>query len=47
VTIRDQRVAVVARDPADVLEGDGLLPLHLFASVTFNARALEIIIRER
>jgi predicted aspartyl protease len=47
VTIRDQRVAVVARDPADVLEGDGLLPLHLFASVTFNARALEIIVRER
>jgi predicted aspartyl protease len=38
LTVRHQRVAVVARDPNDVMEGDGLLPLHLFASVSFNAR---------
>jgi len=37
VTVRNQAVAVVARNPVDVLEGDGLLPLHLFSMVTFNA----------
>ncbi len=37
VTIRNQPVAVVKRDSDDVLEGDGLFPLHLFSTITFNA----------
>lgn len=37
VTVRDQPVAVVERDRRDALEGDGLLPLHLFSAVAFNA----------
>jgi predicted aspartyl protease len=38
LTVRNQRVAIVARNQNDVAEGDGLLPLHLFATVSFNAR---------
>ena len=45
VTVRNQPVAVIARDGGDVLEGDGLLPLHLFASVSFNAREQYLVIR--
>jgi predicted aspartyl protease len=45
VTVRDQPVAVIARDGGDEREGDGLLPLHLFASVSFNAREQCLIIR--
>lgn len=45
VTVRNQPVAVIARDPRDVLEGDGLLPLHLFASVSFNAREQCLVLR--
>ena len=44
VTLRDQPVAVVARD-GDESEGDGLLPLHLFASVSFNAREQCLVLR--
>ena len=47
VTVRNQPVAVVTRDPHDVLEGDGLLPLHLFDSVSFNARERQLTLRER
>ena len=43
--VRDQPVAVVARDPSDVIEGDGVLPLHLFASVSFNAREQCLVLR--
>jgi len=43
--VRDQPVAVVARDANDVMEGDGLLPLHLFASVSFNAREQCLVLR--
>jgi hypothetical protein len=43
--VRNQPVAVVARDPNDVMEGDGLLPLHLFASVSFNAREQCLVLR--
>jgi hypothetical protein len=35
----------VARDARNVLERDGLLPLHLFASVTFNAREQCLVLR--
>jgi predicted aspartyl protease len=45
VTLRNQPVAVIARDPADSLEGDGLLPLHLFESVSLNARDGYIVLR--
>jgi hypothetical protein len=47
VVIRNQPVAVIVRDPADALEGDGLLPLHLFDSVSFNARDGYIVFRPR
>ena len=45
LTLKDQLVAVVRRDPGDVDEGDGVLPLHLFASVTFNAREQSLVLR--
>jgi hypothetical protein len=44
MTIRDQPVAVIARD-GDASEGDGVLPLHLFASVSFNAREQCLVLR--
>ena len=37
VILRRQPVAVVPRDDLQAYEADGLLPLHLFDSVTFNA----------
>ena len=45
IRLRDYAVAVIARDPDDVVEGDGLLPLHLFASVSFSARERRLVIR--
>jgi len=45
VTVRNEPVAVIARDGVDVDEGDGLLPLHLFASVSFNAREQRLVVR--
>ena len=45
LTLKDYPVAVVPRNPDDAVEGDGLLPLHLFASVTFNAREGYLILR--
>ena len=47
VTVRDQPVALVSRDAGNRLEGDGLLPLHLFDSVSFNARDKQLTIRAR
>ena len=47
VIVRDQPVAVVARDAGDAREGDGLLPLHLFDSVSFNAHERHLTIRAR
>jgi predicted aspartyl protease len=44
MTVRDQPVAVVAR-VGDASEGDGLMPLHLFASVSFNAREQCLVLR--
>ena len=46
-TVRHQPVAVVARDAGDAREGDGLLPLHLFDSVSFNPRERYLTIRAR
>jgi hypothetical protein len=45
LVLRDQPVAVLARDRDDDVEGDGLLPLHLFASVSFNAREQCLVLR--
>jgi predicted aspartyl protease len=46
LTIRDQPVAVIARDPGDAAEGDGLLPLHLFSAVSVNADEMYIVFRK-
>ena len=46
-TLRDQIAAVVSRPEADAPEGDGLLPLHQFASVTFGSQAGYLVIRAR
>jgi hypothetical protein len=45
VTLRNQPVAVIAQDAGDLLEADGLVPLHLFDSVSFNAREGYIVLR--
>ena len=47
LTMRDQVAAVVPRPEVDAPEGDGLLPLHLFASVTFASQAGYLVIRGR
>ena len=47
VTMRDQPVALLFRDSGNRHEGDGLLPLHLFDSVSFNARDKQLTIRLR
>ena len=45
LTLKEQPVAVVTRDASDAVEGDGVLPLHLFASVSFNARDGYLLLR--
>ncbi len=47
MTMKDQPVALVSRDSGNRLEGDGLLPLHVFDSVSFNARDKQLTIRAR
>jgi predicted aspartyl protease len=47
LTLRDQIAAVVSRPEAGAPEGDGLLPLHQFASVTFGSQAGYLVIRAR
>jgi hypothetical protein len=37
--VRDVSAAIVARPPATAAEGDGLLPLHVFESVTLDGPA--------
>lgn len=37
IRLRDQTAVLVQRTDADAPDGDGLLPLHVFARVTFNA----------
>jgi predicted aspartyl protease len=38
LTVKNQPIAVVPRDADDAIEGDGLLPLHVFSRVSFNVR---------
>jgi hypothetical protein len=47
ILLRDQRVVVVERPEADAPGGQGLLPLQLFASVSFNARGRYLVARAR
>lgn len=47
LTLRDQVAAVVSRPQSTASEGDGLLPLHLFASVTFESQKGYLVIRVR
>jgi hypothetical protein len=46
-TLRNQIAAVIDRPPSSASEGDGLLPLHSFASVTFESRDGFLVIRAR
>ena len=45
--LRDQIAAVVSRRQEGAPEGDGLLPLHRFASVSFGAGGTYMVIRAR
>jgi predicted aspartyl protease len=47
VTLRNQPVVVIRRNDVGAPEGDGLLPLHLFASVSFNCREGYLVVRGR
>lgn len=47
VTLRNQRAVVIQRNEPDAPEGDGLLPLHLFASVSFNCQEGYLVARSR
>ena len=44
-TVKNERALLVQRNEPDAPEGDGLLPLHLFASVSFNTRDGYLIAR--
>ena len=46
IDLRNTPTAVIARNGADLYEGDGLLPLHLFASVAINAREGYMVVRK-
>ena len=43
--VENQPALVVARDEPDAPEGDGLLPLHLFTSVSFNNTEGYVVVR--
>jgi hypothetical protein len=45
VTLRDQPAVVLERDGSSAVEGDGLLPLHLFSRVSFNNHAGYLVVR--
>jgi hypothetical protein len=45
--LRNQVAALVGRPTEDAAEGDGLLPLHLFASVSFEGRERRLTLRPR
>lgn len=47
VTLRNQPGTVITRDEVDGPDGDGLLPLHLFASVSFNMAEGYMVMRPR
>jgi hypothetical protein len=45
--MRNQVAALVGRSTDDANEGDGLLPLHLFDSVSFESRQRRLTVRPR
>jgi predicted aspartyl protease len=47
IRLRDQIAVIVSRPEADAPLGDGLLPLHLFARVTFDGTRKELIVEAR
>jgi aspartyl protease len=47
VKMKNQPAVVMERDAQDAQEGDGLLPLHVFASVSFNCREGYLVVRAR
>jgi predicted aspartyl protease len=46
-TLKNQPVVIVPRDAPDAPAGDGLLPLHFFASVSFNSKERYFVARAR
>jgi predicted aspartyl protease len=47
MSLRNLVAALVGRPTGDANEGDGLLPLHLFASVSFESRRRRLTLRPR
>lgn len=45
VTLRNQRAVVVRREGTSAVEGDGLMPLHQFSSVSFNNHEGYLVVR--
>ncbi len=45
VTLRNQPAVVLEREGSSAVEGDGLLPLHRFSSVSFNNREGYLVVR--
>jgi hypothetical protein len=45
VTLRDEPTLVVSRQGANSVEGDGLLPLHRFSSVSFSNSEAYLVVR--
>jgi predicted aspartyl protease len=45
VTLRDEPTLVVSRQGAHSVEGDGLLPLHRFSSVSFSNSEAYLVVR--
>jgi hypothetical protein len=45
VTMRDQPAVVVPAGGSSALEGDGLMPLHQFSSVSFNNTEAYMVVR--
>jgi hypothetical protein len=46
VTLRNQPAVVLEREGSNLAEGDGLLPLHRFSSVSFNNREGYLVVRK-
>ena len=44
-TLKDRPAAIVERSAPDVPDYDGLLPLHMFASVSFNSFGRYLVVR--
>jgi hypothetical protein len=47
VLLRNRTAVVVAQDRLDAPLGDGLLPLHIFARVTFNGPERYLMVEAR